>query len=155
MTSPSPGLGYIDPDTAVEQIETSIDRHRKLSPFWWTVLLTSALLSIALSIYVIFGLGNRLGLYVPLETEYFYAMLGLLLPLVFLLYQPWPRVGPTNRVPWYDILLAAVTFGISVYFVLHGNQILDDGWFAAAPACDVGPGAGPGAPAACRSSSSV
>ena len=80
MTSPSPGRGYVDPETAVEQAEASIDRHRKLSPFWWTILLTSALLSIALSIYVIFGLGNRLSLYVPLETEYFYAMLGKVPP---------------------------------------------------------------------------
>ena len=128
MTSPSPERGPISADDAVAQAEASVDRHRKLSPFWWTILLTAALLSIALSIYVIFGLGNRLGTYVPLETEYFYAMLGLLLPLVFLLYQPWKGVGPMERVPWYDILLALVTVGISIYFVLHGNQILLDGW---------------------------
>jgi TRAP transporter 4TM/12TM fusion protein len=128
MTTPSPERGPISVEEAVEQAEASVDRHRKLSPFWWTILLASALLSIALSIYVIFGLGNRLGTYVPLETEYFYAMLGLLLPLVFLLYQPWRGVGPTNSVPWYDVLLAAITFGISIYFVLHGNEILEDGW---------------------------
>ena len=128
MTSPSQNPGSITAAEAVEQAEASVDRHRKLSPFWWTLLLTSALLSIAMSIYVIFGLGNRFGTYVPLETEYFYAMLGLLLPLVFLLYQPWPGVGPTESVPWYDILLALITFGISVYFVLHGNEILLDGW---------------------------
>ena len=124
MSSPSP----VSAEDAVEQAESSVDRHRKLSPFWWTLLLTSALLSIALSIYVIFGIGNRIGTYVPLETEYFYAMLGLLLPLVFMLYQPWPGVGPSDRVPWYDILIAATAFGISIYFVLHGNQILLDGW---------------------------
>lgn len=128
MTSPSPDRNSLSAEEAVEQAEASIDRHRKLSPFWWTVLLTSALLSIALSIYVIFGIGNRIGTYVPLETEYFYAMLGLLLPLVFLLYQPWPGVGPIDRVPWYDILIAVIASGISVYFVLHGNQILLDGW---------------------------
>jgi len=128
MTSPSPERGSVSAEQAVEQAEASVDRHRKLSPFWWTVLLASALLSIALSIYVIFGLGNRLGTYVPLETEYFYAMLGLLLPLVFLLYPPWKGVGPMDRVPWYDMLIAAVAFLISVFFVTHGNQILEDGW---------------------------
>ena len=128
MTSPPPNRTPIVAEEAIQQAEAAVDRHRKLSPFWWTVLLTSALLSIALSIYVIFGLGNRLGLYVPLETEYFYAMLGLLLPLVFLLYQPWQGVGPTDSVPWYDVVLAAITFFISIYFVLHGNQILLDGW---------------------------
>jgi TRAP transporter 4TM/12TM fusion protein len=128
MTSPSPEHGTISAEDAVEQAEASIDRHRKLSPFWWTVLLTSALLSIAMSIYVIFGIGNRLGTYVPLETEYFYAMLGLLLPLVFLLYQPWPGVGAIDKVPWYDVVIAGVTFAISIYFILHGNEILEDGW---------------------------
>ncbi|HKK29676.1 MAG TPA: TRAP transporter fused permease subunit [Alphaproteobacteria bacterium] len=129
MTSPSPERGpVIGAEEAVEHAEIVVARHRKLSPFWWTLLLTSALLSIALSIYVIFGLGNRLNLYVPLETEYFYAMLGLLLPLVFLLYQPWPGVGQIDKVPWYDVLLAALTFGISIFFVLHGNEILEDGW---------------------------
>ena len=38
------------------------------------------------SIYVIFGLGNELSLYVPLETEYFYFMIAVLLPLPFLVY---------------------------------------------------------------------
>ncbi|MGY9057052.1 MAG: TRAP transporter permease [Alphaproteobacteria bacterium] len=128
MTSPSPEHGTISAEDAVEQAEASVDRHRKLSPFWWTVLLTSALLSIAMSIYVIFGIGNRLGTYVPLETEYFYAMLGLLLPLVFLLYQPWPGVGAIDKVPWYDVVIAGVTFAISIYFILHGNEILEDGW---------------------------
>lgn len=128
MTSPSSNLDPLNAEQAIEQAEASIDRHRKLSPFWWTVLLTSALLSIAMSIYVIFGIGNRIGAYVPLETEYFYAMLGLLLPLVFLLYQPWPGVGPIDRVPWYDMILAAIPFCISIYFVAHGNEILLDGW---------------------------
>lgn len=128
MSNPSPISGVVSAEEAVALAEASVDRHRKLSPFWWTILLTSALLSIALSIYIIFGIGNRIDTYVPLETEYFYAMLGLLLPLVFLLYPIWPGVGPVDRVPWYDILLATATFGISLFFILHGNDILEDGW---------------------------
>jgi TRAP transporter 4TM/12TM fusion protein len=116
---------------AVEQSEVSVSRHRHLSKFWWTWLLVASIGSVLVSIYVIFGLGNRLGLYVPLETEYFYLMLGMLLPLVFLLF-PFrtPKGGAvqSGSVPWYDLVLAAITIGLSVYFLLHGNEILQDGW---------------------------
>ena len=72
----------ITAEEAVERSEISMSRHRHLSSFWWTWLLLASIGSVVVSIYVIFGLGNRLGLYVPLETEYFYLMLGMLLPLV-------------------------------------------------------------------------
>jgi len=121
----------ITAEEAVEQSEVSVSRHRQLSKFWWTWLLIASIGSVLVSIYVIFGLGNRLGAYVPLETEYFYVMLGMLLPLVFLLF-PFKSLAPgtveSGNVPWYDILLAAITIALSVYFVLHGEEILQDGW---------------------------
>lgn len=118
-------------EEAVERSEASVSRHRHLSKFWWTWLLIASIGSVVVSIYVIFGLGNRLGLYVPLETEYFYLMLGMLLPLVFLLF-PFKSIKAgtvaTGRVPLYDLALVAITVGLSVYFILHGNEILQDGW---------------------------
>ena len=118
-------------DKAVEGAEVSVSRHRHLSKFWWTWLLLASIGSVVVSIYVIFGLGNRLGTYVPLETEYFYLMLGMLLPLVFLLF-PFKSIAPgvvqSGHVPWYDLILAGVTIALSAYFVAHGNGILQDGW---------------------------
>jgi len=118
-------------DEAVERSEASVSRHRHLSSFWWAWLLFASIGSVVVSIYVIFGLGNRLSLYVPLETEYFYLMLGMLLPLVFLLF-PFRSIAPgavqSGHVPWYDLLLAAITILLSAYFILHGNEILQDGW---------------------------
>lgn len=118
-------------EEAVEKSEMNVSRHRHLSKMWWMWLLLASIGSVLVSIYVIFGLGNRLGLYVPLETEYFYLMLGMLLPLVFLLF-PFKSIAPgavqSGAVPWYDLILAAVTIGLSVYFILHGNEILQDGW---------------------------
>lgn len=118
-------------EEAVQLSEESVSRHRHLSSFWWTWLLCASIGSVIVSIYVIFGLGNRLGLYVPLETEYFYLMLGMLLPLVFLLF-PFRSLPPgtvqDGAVPWYDLTLVAITILLSVYFVLNGNGILQDGW---------------------------
>ena len=63
-----------------------IKRYRKESPTIRLCVLLGAVLSVFLSAYMIFGLGNVLGTYVLLETEYFYLMLALLIPLAFLVF---------------------------------------------------------------------
>ncbi|MCH9675749.1 MAG: TRAP transporter fused permease subunit [Gammaproteobacteria bacterium] len=107
--------------------QAEVARHRNLSPLWWTILLTCAVTSVLMSIYIIFNLGTHVG-YVPLETTYLYAMLALLLPLVFLLYPVWPGWGRNDRVPWYDALLAIATFVVLGYFAWQADVIVDDGW---------------------------
>jgi TRAP transporter 4TM/12TM fusion protein len=106
-------------------------RYRKLPAFAYAWLMIAALASVFASIYIIFNLGYVLGLYVPLETEYFYLMLALLLPLPFLLYPP----GSASRdyIPWYDLLMAVAALAIPAYFCIRGNAILDDGWEYDAP----------------------
>jgi len=121
--------------TAAEAIEVQAaaetSRYRNL-PFLGTLwLLVAAIGSVAASIYVIFGLGNILGLYVPLETEYFYFMLALLLPLAFLIYPLFNSAR--DHIPIYDWALALLTAGIAGYFALKGNAILDIGWEYDAP----------------------
>ena len=117
-----------------EAVEASADepgRFRKLSPvgrFW---LQLAAVGSVLASIYIIFGLGNVFGWFIPLETQYFYVMLGLLLPLAFLVYPA--TKSAIAHVPWYDIVLAAASFGIPAWFVFMGNEILDGGWEYTAP----------------------
>lgn len=131
MTTTEGREDAVTAEEAVERSEVSMSRHRHLSKFWWNWLLFASIGSVAVSIYVIFGLGNRLGLYVPLETEYFYLMLGMLLPLVFLLF-PFKPIKPgaagSGGVPWYDLLFAGLTVALSIYFILHGDEILQDGW---------------------------
>ncbi len=122
----------ITAEQAQEQSAEATDRHRRLSPFWLTLLLISAMSSVLMAIYVIFNLGIFVGI-VPLDTQYYYAMLAALLPLVFFLYPIWPGVGPKNQVPWYDVILSALAFGIAVYFVTAGESIIDEGWEYDAP----------------------
>jgi len=136
----TPNTDALTAEEAVESAAAAVDRHRRLNPFWWALLLAAAFLSIALSIYIIFNLGivlkEKWDFVIPflrLETQYFYAMLALLLPLVFLLYPVWRGVGSPTRVPWYDALLAAVTFAICAYFAAKGEAIIDDGWEYDAP----------------------
>jgi TRAP transporter 4TM/12TM fusion protein len=96
------------------------------------VTVTGTLLSILAGIYIIFNLGSRIG-YVPLETQYFYLLLTVLLPLVFILF-PFNRgLEAKKSVPAYDVALALAAFGIGSYFTISGNAIIDEGWEYAAP----------------------
>ena len=92
-------------------------RYRKLSvvgQFW---LALAALASVFVSIYVIFGLGNAFQIYVPLETEYFYFMMAVLLPLPFIIYP----TGSGRERAWssLDVLFPAVALSIPAFLVLE------------------------------------
>lgn len=116
-------------EKAAEAVE--IKRYRTESRFMRLCVLLGAIGSVFLSAYMIFGLGNVFKTYVLLETEYFYLMLALLIPLVFLLF-PLGK-GSRQHLPWYDAVLAAMAFAIPAYFAFKGNAILNQGWEYTAP----------------------
>jgi len=93
-------------EKAAEAVE--FKRYRTESRFIRLCVLVSAVGAVFLSAYMIFGLGNVFKTYVLLETEYFYVMLALLIPLVFLLF-PFSK-GSRRYLPWFDALLAAIAF---------------------------------------------
>ncbi|MFV0294747.1 MAG: TRAP transporter large permease subunit, partial [Hyphomicrobiaceae bacterium] len=107
-------------------------RYRDLPTFVRALIVAAALLSTFISVWVIFGLGNVLHAYVPLETEYFYFMLAVLLPLSFLVYPIYGNVG-RHGIPFYDVILALAAFLIPAYFAYMGDTILNEGWEYTAP----------------------
>ncbi len=111
--------------------EVELSRYRKLGPVGRGMLIAAAIGSVFMSTYIIFGLGPILGLYVPIETQYFYAMLALLMPLPFVLYPMVP--AQRDEIPWFDWLLALTAFVIPVYFVVQSDPILNQGWEYNAP----------------------
>ena len=113
------------------QVEVSMIRNRAPNIVSNYILRFASILSTMISIYMLFGVGNFLGTYVLLDTEYLYSMIALLLPLPFIIYHPTPRKG--NKIPWYDIIFAASTFIIASYFCFSGSLILEEGWEYLAP----------------------
>ena len=113
------------------QVEVSMIKNRAPNTVSNYILRFASILSTMISIYMLFGVGNFLGTYVLLDTEYLYAMIALLLPLPFIIYHPTPRKG--NKIPWYDIIFAASTFIIASYFCFSGSLILEEGWEYLAP----------------------
>ncbi|MCG8511664.1 MAG: TRAP transporter fused permease subunit [Rhodospirillales bacterium] len=92
----------------------------------------SAVFSCFAAAWIMFGLGHTLGLFVPLETQYLYALIALLLPVVFLRHSlaAKPRSG---NVPVYDLALAALAFAIPAIFAFQSDVMLVEGWEFAAP----------------------
>ena len=64
-------------DTKVEPANTE-QRFRRLTPFWQWVLIILSVSSVVFSAYQVFNLGRFTG-YVPIENQYFYAIVALLL----------------------------------------------------------------------------
>jgi len=117
--------------TGAPEPVVDISRHRRLSGPWRLILLISTVLTVVLGVYQVFNLGFWLG-YTALENQYLYAIVTLLLPLVFVL---WPayRGASEERVPWYDALLYLCTLLLGIFFIVNGEAILDEGWEYSAP----------------------
>ncbi len=108
-----------------------VSRHRRLTGSWRWAFLAASALSILLAVYQLFNFGIYTG-FTPLANQYLYALVTLLLPPVFLLWPAWAR-APSNRVPWYDAALYAVSLAVGLYFVVNGELIIYEGWEYAAP----------------------
>ncbi len=99
---------------------------RQLSGAWKYLPALLALLLTLMTLDYHFNL-RLLGGYTMLDTQYYYAVVTLMLPLVYLL---WPAWGGAKRdgVPWYDILLFLVALSVCSFFVYYADDILDRGW---------------------------
>src|SRR5690606_41414378 len=70
--------------------------------------------------------------FVLIDNRYLYLLVALLLPLVFLIFPP-TKNATRDHVPWYDAILATLTFFVAMYFVWEANRILDEAWEYVAP----------------------
>jgi hypothetical protein len=83
--------------------DSEITRVRTLKGAWRWLLIGSAALTIFLCVNQQFTLKFFVG-FTPLNTEYYYGLLLIMLPLVFLMFPGTPS-APLDRVPWYDQVL--------------------------------------------------
>jgi TRAP transporter 4TM/12TM fusion protein len=123
---PAPGGGP-GPPVAPATVE---HRYRGATPLGRGVLIGGALLAVLISIYQLFNLG-RFGGFVAIDTQYFFALLGVLLPLAFIIFPA--HEGARAAVPWYDLGLFAAAIGVNLYLLWWARDIVDLGWEYAAP----------------------
>jgi TRAP transporter 4TM/12TM fusion protein len=104
---------------------------RQLEGFWLWVPRVATLALTLLAIDYLFNLG-LFTFVTEVESQFFYTVVALMLPLVFVLWPAFARASHTS-VPWYDILLFLFALSVCSFFVVNAEQILDNGWEYAAP----------------------
>ncbi len=119
------------PEAKAVEAKEMISRVRTLPRAlrWLPAAVTVALVLMTLDYLFNIGL---LRVITGLETQFYYAVVALLLPLVYLLW-PASASGQDKPVPWYDYLLFVATAIVSGFFVLNAEAILERGWGFDAP----------------------
>jgi TRAP transporter 4TM/12TM fusion protein len=107
------------------------ERHRTLPP--WAVAATG-IAAVAASILAmdtlrLFGGEQRLAALVVVDTQYFYALIGLLLPVAFALFPPWRGA----HLAWDSLTIPAAAV-LPFWLYGHAEEALDSGWEFGAPA---------------------
>lgn len=103
---------------------TSIGRYRTLSgPLRWTFLLFTTA-GILAAIYHLFHF-ELFG--VMVGDGYYYLLISLFLPLLFII-TPCCKKYIQAPVPWYDYLLAGLSFAGPFYLFLNAYNIIQEGW---------------------------
>ena len=121
----------MDPHLAPQDAE--VTRTRTLTGGWRLLLVASAAMTIGLCVNQQFALKFGVG-FTPLNTEYYYGLLLVTLPFVFVIFPPGENAR-TDRVPWYDALLFVLSAGVSLFLMANIRQAAELGWeFGGAPA---------------------
>src|SRR3546814_5123058 len=77
----------------------------------------------------------NLGLFIDhtiIENRYLYIIAAVLLPFVFIVF-PLQENRTEDRVPWFDVVAAVMTFVLLCSFVYFADRILEEAWEYAAP----------------------
>lgn len=77
----------------------------------------------------LFSESPLLGNIITVQNHYYYALLGLLLPLCFLIY---PTTSDSRSI-WLDSVLSFLTLAACSFFFLNAETMLDYGWEFSAP----------------------
>jgi TRAP transporter 4TM/12TM fusion protein len=139
MPSDTKKVAFADPHMWAGPAEAETTRVRTLTGFWRSALVILTAAVIALCINQQFGFRFFIG-FTPLNTEYFYLLIMLMLPFTFLIFPAGSRAS-VQTVPWYDVALFVVTVAVSLYLMLNIRKSAELGWeFSGAPAPIVGAG---------------
>ena len=112
--------------------EADAIRVRALRGGWRWALAGAAALTIFLCVNQQFVLRFFVG-FTPLNTEYYYALVLVMLPFVFVLF-PGSARSPVDRVPWMDAFLFFITVTTTLVLLLNIRKAAELGWeFAGAP----------------------
>ena len=117
--------------TATDEMEAAGGRFRLLSDAWLWPLRLGTCAVIFLAINQAFNLHFFVG-HTLLANQYMYMLLLIIIPSVFILL-PFRGSAPKTHVPVYDMVLAATTAGVLIWFIANSLTMMQNGWELAAP----------------------
>src|SRR5689334_22581159 len=132
--APAKKIEFEDPHlgAAADLQEAEVTRVRTLKGAWRWVLMAATAATILLCVNQQFSLRFFID-YTQLNTEYFYLLIALMLPFTFLIF-PGSEKAPLDRIPWYDLLFFALTFGSSIVLMRTVRKAAEAGLeFGGAP----------------------
>jgi len=103
---------------------TEMTRYQSLPKPVKIIFLLLTCLGIAAFIWYTFGWS--VAGFVLEEVRYYYVLYATFAPCAFLLLPM--RRRDRNRIPWYDLIMAAVVFGICTYYTVNAWFIFFKGW---------------------------
>jgi TRAP transporter 4TM/12TM fusion protein len=112
--------GSAAPERMVDEIEG-----RKLGRLAKSLFVAATILSTILAVNQLLNLHLFAGI-VFIENRYLFLLAASLFPIVFLALPA--RPSATRSTPWYDWLLAAVSFGLLIWFAFAADRIISEGW---------------------------
>ncbi|MEJ2723721.1 MAG: TRAP transporter fused permease subunit, partial [Deltaproteobacteria bacterium] len=131
------GTGSFDSNTAAGEVNfqpgggAPLSKYRELKGGHKAAVVGLCASGVSISIVQIFFILTYFGVSFY-EISYYYAFYAAFLPPVFLFCPAFPR-SPRNRVPWYDLVLFALTLSCLIYFSAHGYTLFFDSWMFTAP----------------------
>lgn len=127
-------------ETSAEVPKIEITRYESLPKLLKLIFIVLTIFGIGIFIFYIFSWSIR-GQVLESFT-YYYLLYVAFFTGVFLTLPM--RKKDRDRVPWYDLIFAALVFGIFIYLAINGHEIMVTGWlynppmFRVALACIVG-----------------
>ena len=98
---------------------------------WLTGIAAVGSAFLAMDSLRLFAESPLLDFVITVQNHYYYALMGLLLPICFLIYPPFR--GASTKSYWLDSILSLAAFGACVFFFINAETMLDFGWEFLAP----------------------
>ena len=100
-------------------------RYREMGRVVTIIFTIFIVLGIGLSVFFVFGM-NIMG-HTLIDVSFRFLLISVFLPFAFLIFPP-RKSRVDERLPWYDIVAAALSCLIPFYFFLHGWEVVFLGW---------------------------
>ncbi len=107
-----------------------LSKYRRPAGKWRILTIGFPLAAIILAVLHLFHMSPFGFVITPLA--YLFVLMAAFLPLLFL-WEPATKNSSREHIPWYDILLATVSFGIPLWFMAHQYEVAMAGWEVGAP----------------------